>query len=381
MMLSVRIRKEFGGGPRAASPAGGDAAAGGFKLDVAFDAPPGVTILFGASGSGKTLTLKAIAGLVRPDSGHIRLAELTLFDSSRRIDLPIRLRGVGYVFQNLALFPHLTALGNVEFPLGQLPRAERRARALSLLEKFGIGHAAGRLPRHISGGEAQRVALARALAAAPRLLLLDEPLSALDEPVKLELISDLKALGDEMRLPIIYVTHNRDEALALGERALIYERGRIVAEGAPTEVFQAPANASVARLTGVENIFEGQVLSRSEETGTMMVEVEGAEGGRCRVEVPLGHCAEGGRISLAVRSGDILLATSEPGNISARNVLAGRIEEIEERGAHTLVRVACGVPWVASVTRQSLRELELSEGKHVWLAFKTYSCRVFEAGG
>ncbi len=378
MMLSVRIRKEFTSRPRDASLAGGDGAKGGFVLDVAFDAPSGVTILFGASGSGKTLTLRTIAGLLRPDSGFIRLAELTLFDSSRRIDLAVRLRGVGYVFQNLALFPHLSALGNVEFPLSQIPRAERRGRALSLLERLGISHTAGRLPRHISGGEAQRVALARALATAPRLLLLDEPLSALDEPVKLELISDLKTLGRELRLPIIYVTHSRDEALALGERVLIYERGRIVAEGTPSEVFRAPASAGVAKLTGVENIFEGQVLSRSEETGTMLVEVVGPDGGRCRVEVPLGRVAEGGRVTVAVRSGDILLATSEPGNISARNVLAGRIEEIEERGAHTLVRVACGVSWVASVTRQSLRELELTGGQRVWLAFKTYSCRVFE---
>ena len=304
MMLSVRIRKEFASGPRDASPAVGDGATGGFVLDTAFDAPPGVTILFGASGSGKTLTLRTIAGLLRPDSGHIRLAELTLFDSSRRIDLPIRLRGVGYVFQNLALFPHLSALGNVEFPLSQVPRAERRARALSLLERLGISHTAGRLPRHISGGEAQRVALARALAAAPRLLLLDEPLSALDEPVKLELISDLKALGRELRLPIIYVTHSRDEALALGERVLIYERGRIVAAGTPSEVFRAPASAGVAKITGVENIFEGRVLSRSEETGTMSSS-RGLDGGRCSVEVPLGRGAEGGRVTIAVRSGDI----------------------------------------------------------------------------
>jgi molybdopterin-binding protein len=259
-----------------------------------------------------------------------------------------------------------------------MPRAERRSRALSLLERFGIAHTADRLPRNISGGEAQRVALARALAAGPRLLLLDEPLSALDEPVKLELVEDLKAIRSEFRLPVVYVTHSRDESLALGERVLIYERGRIIAEGAPSEVFHSPANASVAKLTGVENIFEGRVLSRSDETGTMLVELESHDGGRCRVQTPLGTQASGGRVGVAVRSGDILLATVEPGSISARNVLAGRVTAIEERGTHTLVRVACGVLWVASVTRQSLHELELTEGKPVWLAFKTYSCRVFD---
>ncbi|HEU4594502.1 MAG TPA: ABC transporter ATP-binding protein, partial [Pyrinomonadaceae bacterium] len=337
MTLAVSIRKEFAGAsegaPRVRS--GGEAGRG-FVLDVEFDSPPGVTILFGASGSGKTLTLKTIAGLVRPDSGHIAVGDEVLFDSARRINLPIRRRGVGYVFQNLALFPHLSALENVEFPLGQLPRAKRRERARTLLERFGIGHTAARLPRDISGGEAQRVALARALAARPRMLLLDEPLSALDEPVKLELVSDLKALDEELRLPIIYVTHSRDEALALGARALIYERGRVVAAGVPAEIFRAPTKASVAKLTGVENIFEGRVVSRADETGTMTVELGsvGSEGGGglCRVEVPLGLQAEGERVSVAVRSGDILLATAEPGNISARNVLAGRVKAIEERG-------------------------------------------------
>jgi molybdate transport system ATP-binding protein len=379
MMLSVRIRKEFAGRTLDASPHAGDGRGGGFTLDVDFDAPRGVTILFGASGSGKTLTLKSIAGLIRPDSGQISVADETLFDSARRIDLPIRLRGVGYVFQNLALFPHLTSLENVEFPLVRMPREESRQRALSLLERFRIAHTAGRLPRNISGGEAQRVALARALAAQPRLLLLDEPLSALDEPVKLELIEDLKTIKSEFSLPVVYVTHSRDEALALGERVLVYERGRVIAGGAPAEVFHSPASASVARLTGVENIFEGRILSRSEETGTMLVEVESKNGGRCRVEAPLGAQATDARVSVAVRSGDILLATSEPGNISARNVLAGRVRKIEERGAHTLIGVECGVLWLASITRQSLHELELAEGKPVWLAFKTYSCRVFDA--
>jgi molybdate transport system ATP-binding protein len=217
--------------------------------------------------------------------------------------------------------------------------------------------------------------------ARPRLLLLDEPLSALDEPVKLGLIRDLRALNDELRLPVVYVTHSRDEALAFGERALVYERGRVVAAGPPSEIFHSPANASVAKLTGVENIFEGRVLSRAAETGTMTVELLGGGGGvPCRVEVPLGRQSRGEKVSVAVRSGDILLATKEPGHISARNVLAGRVRAIEERGTHTLVRVESGVEWAASVTRQSLHELGLAEGKPVWLAFKTYSCRVFDAG-
>jgi molybdate transport system ATP-binding protein len=240
-MLSVRIRKEFrkARGLLARARGAGEGAGEVFALDVEFTAPPGVTILFGASGSGKTLTLKAIAGIVRPDAGHISVGGETLFDSARGVNLPIRARRVGYVFQNLALFPHLTARENVEFPAGRLPRAERRERAMSLLEQFKIAHAAGRRPRDISGGEAQRVALARALAAEPRLLLLDEPLSALDEPTKLDIVADLREMNRNLRLPVLYVTHSRDEALALGERAIVYGRGRVVAAGEPREVLKS----------------------------------------------------------------------------------------------------------------------------------------------
>ncbi|MCA1593976.1 MAG: ATP-binding cassette domain-containing protein [Acidobacteria bacterium] len=350
----------------------------GFVLDVDFAAAPGVTILFGASGSGKTLTLKSVAGLARPEAGIISVGEEILFDSTRRVSLPIRERRVGYVFQHLALFPHLSALANVEFPLSDLPRRERRERALALLQNFRVEHASGRLPRAISGGEAQRVALARALASDPRMLLLDEPLSALDDAAKLDIIADLKKINRELRLPILYVTHSRDEALMLGERALIYERGRIVAAGEPSVVLGAPVKGSVARLAGVENIFEGRIARKSAETGMMTVELCGETGASCRVEIPLGRHVENERVTIAVRSGDVLLATEKPRGISARNVLAGRIHAIEERGDQTLVRVSSGVLWTASVTKQSVGELGLAAGKEVWIVFKTYSCRILD---
>jgi len=192
----------------------------GFALDVKFNASPGVTILFGASGSGKTTTLKSIAGLIRPDAGRIEVDGSTLFDSSQAINLPIRKRRVGYVFQNLALFPHLTARENIEFGMADVPRAERYQRAGAMMRAFKIEHTASRKPRDISGGEAQRVALARALSSGPRILLLDEPLSAIDEATKLAIIADLKAINRELRLPILYVTHSREEAVALGERLI-----------------------------------------------------------------------------------------------------------------------------------------------------------------
>jgi molybdate transport system ATP-binding protein len=351
----------------------------GFTLDVEFRAPPGVTILFGASGAGKSQTLRAVAGLTRPDEGRISVGDEIFFDSARGVNLPVRQRRVGYLFQHLALFPHMTALENVEFGAAAASRGERRAKALALLERFGVVHAAGRRPRAVSGGEAQRVALARALACEPRLLLLDEPLSALDEPVKLDIISALKNLNRDLRLPILYVTHNRDEALSLGEHALVFERGRVVAAGEPHEVFGSPRSASVARLTGVENVFEGTVLSRSETSGTMLVGLGDEGAGVCRVEVPLGRIDVGGRVTLAVRSGDILLAAHEPRGLSARNVLAGRVERVERRAEQTLVYVRSGVAWAAGVTHQSVQELSLKTGSPVWLAVKTLSFTVLDA--
>ncbi|HVF50104.1 MAG TPA: molybdenum ABC transporter ATP-binding protein [Pyrinomonadaceae bacterium] len=382
-MLSVNIRKRPRD-PRAATNrrarlSGVEPDA--FTLDATFDAAAGVTILFGASGAGKSMTLRAIAGIVRPDAGHIRIGERTLFDSARAIDLPVRARRVGYVFQNLALFPHLSALGNVEFALDRLPRRERRERAFEMLEGFKIAHTAARRPRDISGGEAQRVALARALASEPQILLLDEPLSALDEATKREIISDLKTLNRRLQLPVLYVTHSREEAVALGERVVVYERGRVVAGGEPLQVFAAasPLSANVARLTGVENVFAGKVVNRHEEARTMTVEIAGDAGGACRLEVPVGGESVGAGVRVAVRSGDILLATSEPRDTSARNILRGRIKSIEETGAHVRVHVSTGgVGWIVSVTRQSVRELRLAREMEVWMAFKTYSCHLLD---
>lgn len=377
-MIAVRIKKEFGEG---AGPGPVGAAytkgRGAFTLDAEFDAPPGITILFGASGSGKTSTIKSIAGIIRPRSGLIKLKETTLFDSERGIDMPIRERGVGLVFQNLSLFPHMTALANVEFATRGLARAERRRRALELMERLRIAHTAPRRPRDISGGEAQRVALARALASSPRLLLLDEPLSAIDEATKQEIISDLKMINRELHLPIIYVTHNRDEAVSLGDYLVAYDAGRVAAAGEPLEILGGAVSARVARITGVENIFEGVVIKRDAAAGTMTVEVTD-HGGACRLDVPLGREAEGQRVRVGIRSGDILIATEELLRTSARNILPGHINAIEERGAQSIVRLQSGVGWTASLTRQAIKELGLTPGQNIWIAIKTHSCYLLE---
>jgi molybdate transport system ATP-binding protein len=205
-----------------------------FSLDVSFQVPPGITILFGPSGTGKSTTLQAIAGLLRPDRGRIAFGGETWFDGERGYERPTRQRGVAYLFQGLALFPHLTAVGNVCYGVRHtLPRAERRARAEALLERLGVAHLARRRPRTYSGGEAQRVALARALAMEPRVMLLDEPFSALDRDLRAQLSADVRALVSERRLPTLQVTHHLGEARSMGDWVLRMSSGRIVETGTP----------------------------------------------------------------------------------------------------------------------------------------------------
>ncbi len=205
-----------------------------FSLDVAFDAPPGITVLFGPSGAGKSTTLAAVAGLVRPSGGNISLGGEIWFDD--KTDKPVHKRGAAFVFQSLALFPHMTALQNVAYGIERaLPADERRRRAAQMLERMHVGHLADRRPRTFSGGEAQRVALARAFATRPRIVLLDEPFSAMDRDLRLSLAADVRGFADEAGIPFVHVTHHRNEARALADRVVLVERGKVVKIGSVTD--------------------------------------------------------------------------------------------------------------------------------------------------
>lgn len=210
-----------------------------FSLETEFSAGPGITILFGPSGAGKTTLLHCIAGILRPDSGEIAFGGQCVFRSTSPIDLPMQQRALGYVFQALALFPHLSIRQNVSYGLSGSSQTIKQQLTDEILESFHIRHLARRIPGGISGGERQRVALARSLVTKPKLLLLDEPLSALDEKIKTGIIDDLLRWNESHQIPVVYVTHSQHEAFALGKRVLVLEAGKITNSGTLEKVFGA----------------------------------------------------------------------------------------------------------------------------------------------
>jgi molybdate transport system ATP-binding protein len=237
----------------------------GFTLDVSWEASEKVVALFGPSGAGKTLTLQAMAGLVRPDAGRIVIDGRVFFDHATGVDVKPRERHLGYVFQGYALFPHLTVERNVAFGLRDRPREERRRRTGEVLDRLGLSDLAGRRPRELSGGQQQRVALGRALAVDPQVLLLDEPLSALDAPLRRQLRGELVGIVRDWGIPTVLVTHDLAEAFEIAERVVIYDNGRVVQAASKTEILSRPASEHVARLMGVRNILEGVVLKATSE--------------------------------------------------------------------------------------------------------------------
>jgi molybdate transport system ATP-binding protein len=344
-----------------------------FALDLSFEAPPGVTIVFGASGSGKTTLLRCIAGLARPDHGSISIDTTVLFDAASDRDVPVRERNVGYVFQHLALFPHMTVVDNLAYGLTGESVEQRRQRIEDIAARFRIAAALARRPGTLSGGERQRVALARALVLDPAVLLLDEPLSALDHATQSRIMDDLREWNAAHRIPILYVTHAHREVFALGERVLALEAGQIIAAGTPEEVLDMPVHETVAQLAGFENFFSATVLTRDTESGLMHCRLDGAT---AEIEVPLSKGAAGARVRIAIRAGDIMLASEEPRGLSARNLLPGRVVEIRREGAIVTVAVLAGERFIAHVTPGAVEALRLREGTSVWLIIKTHSCRI-----
>ena len=360
--LEVRIRKRF------PSPEGT------FNLNVSFRALAGFTILFGASGAGKSTLLDCIAGLSDPDEGRIVVGGEDLYDSEKKRDVAAWKRRIGYVQQDLALFPHLTAEENVAYGLRTLSATERTSRSREILARFRLDRLRDRRPAQISGGERQRVALARALVTEPRALLLDEPLAALDRPTKSSLVADLRKWNQNHRIPILFVTHNGEEVFALGDEVIILDAGRIVAQGQPHQVMRAPRLETVAHLSGFENIFDATVVALHEDRGTMTCQL-GKDA--VELETPLVRTEIGSRLRVGVRAGDLLLATEKPRGLSARNVLPGTIQRLEQRDVIIAAMVDCGgTEFEVHLTLAARDALQLAPGKSVWVVAKTHSCHL-----
>ena len=319
-------------------------------------------VILGPSGSGKTMLLELIAGMWPPDSGKIYMdnQDITMF--------PPEKRGVGFVYQNYMLFPHKTVFENIAFGLKvrKVAKEEIKTRVDEIMDLFGISHLSDRLPRTLSGGEQQRTSLARALIIYPKVLLMDEPLSALDRKTRDELMQELKEIHRKFDVTIVHVTHNFDEALMLADRIAIMRNGEISQVGTSTEIFRHPADKFVADFVGAENIIEGVAKEGNKrltvvDTGNILI---------------YSSEQKKGNVHITVRPEDIILS-AEKVETSARNAFKGQIKEIIDTGALIKLTIDVGDPLVVFLTRQSFLDMELNIGKSVWTYFKATAVHVF----
>ena len=319
-------------------------------------------VILGPSGSGKTMLLELIAGMWPPDSGKIYMDnhDITMF--------PPEKRGIGFVYQNYMLFPHKTVFENIAFGLKvkKVAKEEIKTRVNEMMDLLKISHLADRLPRTLSGGEQQRTALARALIIYPKILLMDEPLSALDRKTRDELMQELKEIHRKFDVTLVHVTHNFDEALMLADRIAIMRNGEISQVGTSTEIFRHPADKFVADFVGAENIIEGI----AKKDGAKITIVDTGNISIYSTEQKEGH------VHITVRPEDIILSTQKV-ETSARNVFKGQIKEIVDTGALIKLTIDVGEPLIVFLTRQSFLDMELNIGKSVWTYFKATAVHVF----
>jgi molybdate transport system ATP-binding protein len=337
-----------------------------FSMDVAFRIERrGITALFGPSGSGKTMIVNALAGLLRPQHGRIVVDGETLLDTAADIFVPARRRRMGYVFQDARLFPHLSVEGNLLFGARRTEKGAARPQFQQIVDLLGLASLLRRRPAKLSGGEKSRVALGRALLAAPRMLLLDEPLAALDARRKSEILPYLERLRDFSGLPMIYVTHSADEVARLGDELIVLQNGTIAAQGSVFDLLSdpdldplVPAHGAVFPATIAQHRTDG-LTALSFEGGILLVP---------QLNRPLQS-----KLRIRIRADDVILARTHPAEISANNVLPVEVSGTPaQSGTHTDVRLRCGgVKFVARVTRASFSRLSLREGETVFAIIKS----------
>lgn len=359
-LLRASFAKQFPGGPL-------------IRAESLAIAAAGVTVLFGPSGSGKTTLLRCLAGLETPDSGEILFADEIWFSGGRN-RVPPRRRRVGFVPQDYALFPHLNVAENIAYGLhgrGDVGKKERVEEMLNWLELAGLQ---GRRPSELSGGQQQRVALARAVAWQPRLLLLDEPLAALDTPTRNRLRGELRGLLRTLGIPTVFVTHDRLEALSLGDDLVVLSEGRVLQRGPVQEVFNHPANLAVAGIVAVETIQPGHVLELQDGLATVLA-------GSVRLMAMAGDLPPGtSAVFVCIRAEDVILSKVREFNSSARNTLSAVVRAVISEGPLMRIELDCGFPLTALLTRQACKELDLKKDVPVLAVVKAQQVHLVPRG-
>jgi molybdate transport system ATP-binding protein len=331
-----------------------------------------VTVLFGPSGCGKTTILRCLAGLERPEQGRIVYGHEIWLDTASRAFVRPQQRGVGFLFQDYALFPHLTVAANVGYGLQSASRDDRRRRIGALLAMLQLNGLDRRYPHQLSGGEQQRVALARAVALRPRLLLLDEPLSALDATTRETLRRELRQLLATLAIPSLVVTHDRLEALTLGDFVTVLDRGSVRQSGPVNEVFSRPADAQVAKMVGVESVVPAEVVRITDGLATLQV-------GTAQL-VAVAPTPLLGAVHVCIRGEDVTLQRGPLEQTSARNQLAARIVSLAAEGPLIRAELDCGFSLVAIVTKHAAENLGLREGDAVTAVIKAPAIHVIDRG-
>ena len=337
-------------------------------------AGPFVTVLFGPSGCGKTTVLRCLAGLERPEQGRVTAGADVWLDAGRRVWKPPQARGVGYLFQDYALFPHLRVADNVAYGLAGQTLETRQAVLEDVMTRFELAALRDRFPSELSGGQQQRVALARAMACRPRLLLLDEPLSALDAPTREQTRRGLRELLRSMATPAVVVTHDRLEAMALADQVIVMHEGAVRQAGTVEQVFGRPADLTVAAIVGVETVVRGTVVSV--EAGLVTVAV-GPQ--RTHVLAVAEGCAAG-EVDVCVRAEDVMLQREPPDHVSGRNRLRADVRAVTNEGPLVRVSLDCGFPMTAVITRPAREELGLVEGETVTALIKATAIHLIPRG-